>query len=264
MLKMQIVYHFFYKTYGPVIETTKHCSVIVGTTSILLSLFCGCQSDSEELTQQLEKVNTTLHSIKGRVTIENEDELNWLSETFVVADGGKFHGFLKKNGEFTINRVPSASYLVEVVSPKYIFNPVRVDITKSGRIRVREVNFTKSIKKLKILGYPLHFKTNKIAKFFEERETIYTWIIDDPQNMLQMALYLPLTILVAVSVIIMPTMIESINQNQNQTKDKDMQDLMWWSRLPSLEEILATLFMGGDIKGLFAKVFEEGAKPNKK
>ena len=58
-------------------------------------------------------------------------------------------------------------------------------------------------------------------------------------------------------------MIESINQNQTQTKDKDMQNLMWWSRLPSLEEILATLFMGGDIKELFIKVFEEEAKPNK-
>ena len=57
-------------------------------------------------------------------------------------------------------------------------------------------------------------------------------------------------------------MIESINHNQTQTKDKDMQNLMWWSRLPSLEEILATLFMGGDIKELFIKVFEEEAKPN--
>ena len=158
------------------IETTKHCSVIVGTTIISLSLFCECQSDSEELTQQLEKDNTTLHFIQGRVTIENEDELNWLSETFVVADGGKYHGYLIQNGEFTINRVPSGSYLVEVVSPKYIFDPVRVDITKSGRIRVREVYFTKLIKKLKnmILGYPLHFKTNKTAKLLEERERLFT------------------------------------------------------------------------------------------
>ena len=247
--------------YGPVIETMKHYSVIVGTTIILLSLsVCGYQSDSEELTQRLDKTNTTLHSIKGRVTIEDEDELNWLSETFVVADGGKYHGYLKKNGEFTINRIPSGSHLVEVVSPKYTFDPVRVDITKSGRIRVREVNFTKSIKKLKISGYPLDFKVNKTAKFFEERETIYTWIINNPQNMLQMALYLTLTILVAVSVFVMPTMMESINQNQ---KDEDMQNLIWWSRLPSLEEILATLFMGGDVKELFTKVFEEEAKPNK-
>lgn len=242
----------------------KHCSVIIGVAIILLSLICGYQSDSEELTQQLDKANTTLHSIKGRVTIENEDESNWLSETFVVADGGKYHGYLKQSGGFTINRVPSGSYLVEVVSPKYIFDPVRVDITKSGRMRVREVNFTKSIKNLKILGYPLHFKTNNTAKFFEERETVYTWIIENPQNMLQMALYLTLTILVAVSVFVMPTMIESINQNQiTDSGFKDMQNSMWWSRLPSLEEILATLVMGGDIKELFTKVFEEETKPNR-
>ena len=124
----------------------KHCSVSVGTTIILLSLFCGYQPDLEELTQRLDKDNTTLHSIQGRVTIKNDDESYWLSETFVVADGGKYHGYLKQNGKFTINRVPSGLYLVEVVSPKYTFDPARVDITKSGRICVREVNFTKSIK----------------------------------------------------------------------------------------------------------------------
>ena len=107
------------------------------------------------------------------MTIENEDESNWLSETLVVVDGGKCHGYVKQNGGFTINRVPSGSYLVEVVSPNYVFESVRIDITKSGRIRAREVNFTKPTKDLKKFCYPLHFKTNKTAQFFEERERIF-------------------------------------------------------------------------------------------
>lgn len=239
-------------------------SVILGL-AILFSHLGECFSDSEE-PKQLDKANITLYSIKGRVTIENEDESNWLSETFVVTDGGKYHGYLKQNGGFSINRVPSGSYLVEIVSPNYVFDSVRVDITKSGRIRVREVNFTKPTKDLEKFCYPLHFKTNKTvaAQFFEEKETLYMWIVKNPENTFQMALYATLAILMAVTVYIMPTIIES-NQNQTTASEfnDNMRDLMWWSRLPSLEETLATLFMGGDVKELFAKMFEEESKPNR-
>ena len=62
----------------------------------------------------------------------------------------------------------------------------------------------------------------------------------------------------------MPSLLESIKQNQTTTEDNDMHDLMWWSRLPSLEEVLATLIMGGDVQNLFAKIFEGESKSRKR
>ena len=182
-----------------------------------------------------------------------------------MADGGKYHRYLKQNGGFSINRVPSGSYLVEVVSPNHVFDSVRVDITKSGRICVREVNFTKPTKDLEKFCYPLHFKTSKTvaAQFFEEKETLYTWIVKNPKNMFQIALYTTLAVLMAVTICYANN--DRVTQNQTTASEfnDNMRALMWWSHLPSLEEILATLFMGGDIKELFAKVFEEESKPNR-
>ena len=74
----------------------------------------------------------------------------------------------------------------------------------------------------------------------------------NPQDAFQMALLLTLAASAAVlSIFVMPSVMESIDRNQTTAEDNDIQDLMWWSRLPSLEEILATLIMGGDIQKLF-------------
>lgn len=41
----------------------------------------------------------------------------------------------RTDGSFAVNDVPSGSYVVEVVSPNYRFEPVRVDITSKGKMR---------------------------------------------------------------------------------------------------------------------------------
>lgn len=41
----------------------------------------------------------------------------------------------RTDGSFAVNDVPSGSYVVEVVSPNYKFEPVRVDITTKGKMR---------------------------------------------------------------------------------------------------------------------------------
>lgn len=41
----------------------------------------------------------------------------------------------RTDGSFAVNDVPSGSYVVEVISPNYRFEPVRVDITSKGKMR---------------------------------------------------------------------------------------------------------------------------------
>lgn len=43
--------------------------------------------------------------------------------------------YLRTDGSFAVNDVPSGSYVVEVISPNYRFEPVRVDITSKGKMR---------------------------------------------------------------------------------------------------------------------------------
>ncbi len=111
-----------------------------------------------------------LQRIEGRVQVEGDASSDWVSKTKVVVDGGRFYGFLRANGEFEIHNVPPGSYLVEVVSPNNAFDPVRVDISsKSGKIRARKVNMLKA-SSVSHMPYPLRFKSEGQAGFFEKRE----------------------------------------------------------------------------------------------
>lgn len=112
----------------------------------------------------------SLQTIEGTVEVVGGDPREWAATTRVVVDGGRYYGYLKSTGEFKIYNVPPGSYLVEVVSPNFSFEPARVDISsKTGRIRSRTVDLLKSGAGTH-LPYPLQFKAEKQAEFFEKRE----------------------------------------------------------------------------------------------
>ena len=205
----------------------------------LLVLQCALAlSESTVDKREHETGFTNLQSIEGKVVIESEDD-GWISETVVVVDGGRYHGFLKSNGGFTINRVPPGSYLVEVVSPNHVFEPARIDISsKSGKIRARRVNLLKPTQVLH-LPYPLRFKAEEQAQFFEKRES---W------SMLSMLKNPMLLLLVApvLLMLIVPKLMKSVDPEYQ----KEMQDSMNMlqqpgSGMPSLEEMFTNMFGGG-------------------
>ena len=116
------------------------------------------------------KVSPGLQTIEGMVEISGVDIRTWAPMTRVVVEGGRFTGYIKSSGEFQIYNVPPGSYLVEVVSPNFVFDPIRVDISsKTGRIRSRSVDLLKAAAGTH-LPYPLHFQAEKQAAFFEKRE----------------------------------------------------------------------------------------------
>ena len=98
-----------------------------------------------------------------------------MQDTVIIVDGGNYRGFLKEDGTFSVSSIPSGTYIVEVVSPNYQFELMRVDITKGGKIRVRKVNFM-STNSVQMANYPLHFVATERAAFFELREE---WKVKD-------------------------------------------------------------------------------------
>ena len=113
---------------------------------------------------------SNLYAIQGKVVVQKAPDSSWIAQSRVVLDGGKYSGYLRKDGGFVINRVPSGTYVVEVYTPNYSFEPVRVDVTKSGKIRARKINWLK-MSSVETIPYPLKFTTEAPAKFFQKRES---------------------------------------------------------------------------------------------
>ena len=100
---------------------------------------------------------------------------DWQSDTSILVDSGVYKGFLKADGTFSVNNIPSGSYVVEVASPNYLFERFRVDINKGGKIRARQLNLLQP-KAVHVVPYPLRFVAAKQAPFFEIREQ---WKVTD-------------------------------------------------------------------------------------
>ena len=81
----------------------------------------------------------------------------------------------RADGSFIVNNVPSGSYMVEVSSPVYVFEPVRVDINSKGKLRARKLNNIQP-SAVTTVTYPLRFKAKGKANYFQVREQ---WRIQD-------------------------------------------------------------------------------------
>ena len=227
---------------------------VINVIGLLALLLCALAvSENIEDQKDHETRFTNLQSIEGKVVIEADDD-RWMSETIVVVDGGKYRGFLKSNGGFIISRVPPGSYLVEVISPNHVFEPARVDISsKSGKIRARKVNLLKPSQVLH-LPYPLRFKAERQAEFFEKRES---WsMLSMLKNPMLLLLVAPVLLMVLV-----PKLMKSVDPEYQ----KEMQDSMNMlqqpgSGMPSLEEMFTNWFGGrGGSGGQANKAITAGA-----
>jgi ER membrane protein complex subunit 7 len=88
--------------------------------------------------------------------------------------------------------IPSGSYIVSVISPLHVFEPVRVDINTKGKIRARKVNFLQP-GEVVTMKYPLNFETHGIPNYFQKRE-VYR-LTDVIMNPMFLTLLVPLALL---------------------------------------------------------------------
>lgn len=135
-----------------------------------------------------------LFDIEGVVyppdTLPHNKKIAWLTETRVYLKGGNHVGFLRylslhtsyliyffllnfsvfrENGSFVLSKIRPGSYIVEVVSSNYVYEPIRIDVNNRGKFRARRINYVQS-NQITPLPYPLKLKALGPARYFQVRE----------------------------------------------------------------------------------------------
>ncbi|MBN3326279.1 EMC7 protein, partial [Atractosteus spatula] len=172
--------------------------------------------------------------IEGRAVVPGVKTQDWISTARVLVEGEEHVGFLKIDGSFTVNDVPSGSYVVEIISPSYRFDPVRVDITSKGKMRARVVNFIKTSEVLR-LPYPLQMKSTGPHSYFMKRET-WGWT-DFLMNPMVMMMVLPLLIIV-----LLPKVVNTNDPEMRREMEQSMNMLNPNHELPDVSEFMTKLF----------------------
>ncbi|KAI1729079.1 ARP2/3 complex 20 kDa subunit (ARPC4) domain-containing protein [Ditylenchus destructor] len=203
-------------------------------TFIVLSiLYCAVCYASDM--QEIENDDQNF-SIQGRASLRPEmiSPSNWWAKSRVLVNYGKYIGFVREDGSFVVDGVPSGSYIVEISNTDYIFEPVRVDITSKGKIRARRLNLLQP-NTVNTIPYPLQLVARQPARYFRTREE---WRITD-------VLMNPMVIMLLVAfflLIVTPKLAGS--------QDKaDMQVQMPKMDMPDMADMLASLFGGDGKKG---------------
>lgn len=142
---------------------------------IFLTLLSIGLSLADTLLEEYE--DSTGYTIEGKVFPPDVTSMNnqWPKTSVVTINGGEFKGFLKEDGTFIVSNVPSGSYVLEVLNPDYIYEPVRVEINPKGKFRARKVNYVIPSQVLQV-PYPLKLKALSKFRYFQQREQ---WKITD-------------------------------------------------------------------------------------
>uniref|UniRef100_A0A3P9HZP2 Endoplasmic reticulum membrane protein complex subunit 7 n=1 Tax=Oryzias latipes TaxID=8090 RepID=A0A3P9HZP2_ORYLA len=189
--------------------------------------------------------------IEGRAIVPGVKTQDWVSTARVLVDGEDYVGFLRIDGGFSVNDVPSGSYVVEVVTPSYRFEPVRVDITSKGKMRARMVNYIKTSEVIR-QPYPLQIRSSGPHSYFMKRET-WGWT-DFLMNPMVMMMVLPLLIIV-----LLPKVVNTNDPEMRKEMEQSMNMLNPNPELPDVSELMTKLFSGS--KGSSKASSSKGTRP---
>ncbi|KAI0237691.1 ER membrane protein complex subunit 7 [Lamellibrachia satsuma] len=193
--------------------------------------------------------------LEGKVTVPFTTEQDWIATTRILLDGGQFLGFLKSDGSFSVNNVPSGSYVVEVAHPTYAFDAIRVDINSKGKMRARRLNNVQT-SSVQTVSYPLRFKARGRATYFQQREQ---WRITDIlMNPMVMMMLLPFLVIMVLPKLMNTADPEAQKEMQNQMKMFSPKE-----NLPDLSEMF-TSALGGSSSTSSANKRPSRPKPPKR
>ncbi|XP_043930095.1 ER membrane protein complex subunit 7 [Protopterus annectens] len=202
----------------------------------LFLIFCCVKASDSDLGSSfsLSSGNGDRFKIEGRAIVPGVKPLDWISTARVLVEGEEHIGFLKTDGGFTVHDVPSGSYVVEIVSPLYRFDPVRVDITSKGKIRARIVNYIKASEVVR-QPYPLQMRSSGPPSYFLKRET-WGWT-DFLMNPMVLMMVLPLLIIV-----LLPKVVNTNDPEVRREMEQSMTMLNPNHELPDVSEFMTKLF----------------------
>ncbi|XP_046970350.1 ER membrane protein complex subunit 7 [Vanessa cardui] len=203
------------------------CSIAI-VVCIIANVFCALNSVEED-------VGTGRYVIEGRVYPADEQDLStWQVDTRIHVNGGEYIGFIKDDGSFTIYNVPSGSYVVEIVNPDYMYEPVRVEINSKGKYRARKVNYIQTSQVIQV-PYPLRMKAITKFRYFQMREQ---WRLTD-------FLFNPMVIMMVLPLLLIMILPKMMNDPETKEDLKQISNMAKMSELPEMSEMFTSLFSGG-------------------
>lgn len=226
------------------------------TISALITLFLAVANantiniDSTALSGQNE-----LFTIYGKVNIR-KDELD-VENTRILVDEGSHVAFLRADGTFTIPGLESSTYVVEIVAPRNVYEPVRVDINSKGKIRTRRLNLLQP-SDVTLLRYPLNFESKGYPNYFYKREAFR--VLDLLMSPMVLMMVVPL-----VLVLILPKLVNADPELQRELQQTTsmLQPGNAQANMPNMSEMMYNMFDGGSTKKKPAKKAREEVSKRK-
>ncbi|XP_031620951.1 ER membrane protein complex subunit 7 homolog [Contarinia nasturtii] len=194
--------------------------------------FIKCETLVEEY-----ETNSGLYSIEGKVyapEIYSINDFNWQRDTVITINNGEYSGFLKEDGTFALNGIPSGSYVVEVSNPDYYYESVRVEINPKGKFRARKLNYVQPSQVVQV-PYPLKLKALTRFKYFQTREQ---WKITD-------FLFSPMILMMVLPLILMVILPRMMNDPETKKEMENMNLNKISSEMPEISEMITSFFTGG-------------------
>lgn len=218
-------------------------ATLVVTLTLLGNIFCATNSVEEES-------GNGRYVIEGRVfPPEDQDISSWQVDTRIHVNGGEFIAFVRDDGTFVIQNVPSGSYVVEIVHPDYMYEPVRVEINSKGKFRARKVNYIQTSQVIQV-PYPLRMKPLSRFRYFQMREQ---WRLTD-------FLFNPMVIMMVLPLLLIMVLPKMMNDPETKEDLKQISNLAKMSEMPEMSEMFTSFFGGSST----AKASSSKAKQVKK
>ncbi|RHZ88548.1 hypothetical protein Glove_22g230 [Diversispora epigaea] len=183
-------------------------------------------------------ITTFSYEIEGKFAVNFvlQDISQLEPTTKVILDGGKYSALILKNGNFVINNVPQGSYLLEVLSRKYIYPKIRVDVDSRG-VRPSVTSTGSEWNNLgPSLSYPLELYARSTADYFMPREGFsITSLLANP--------YIIMMGISVVFLILMPKMMAGLDQEALQELQQNQPTNPL--EMPDISSTLANFLTGG-------------------
>lgn len=185
-----------------------------------------------------EQVGNGRYVIEGKVIPSEELEgSTWQVDTRVHVNGGEYIGFVREDGTFVIHNVPSGSYVVEILHPDYMYEPVRVEINFKGKYRARKVNYIQTSQVIQV-PYPLRMKALSKFRYFQVREQ---WRLTD-------FLFNPMVIMMVLPMLLIMVLPKMMNDPETKEDLKQIGNLTKMAEMPEFSEVMTSFFSGSKAK----------------
>jgi hypothetical protein len=204
----------------------------------IIIVIVNCNSESMTLENTAVSSQSELFTIYGKVNIR-KDELD-VENTRILVDEGRHVGFLRADGTFTIPGLESSTYVIEVVAPRNVYEPVRVDINSKGKIRTRRLNLLKP-SDVTILRYPLNFESKGYPNYFFKREQFK--VLDLLMSPMVLMMVVPL-----VLVLVLPKLVNQDPELQRELQQTTSMLQPGNQQMPNMSEMMYNMFDGGSAK----------------